>query len=73
VLCVGFLRQACALVVVRLEIHQAESITMTKLCGDKPPAYDSQPTGATEVGVMLARGLVRTLKLSLEAKLWCHG
>ena len=42
---------------------------MTRLSSEKPPAYDSQSNGATEVGVMLIRGLFRTLKLALEAKI----
>ena len=34
-----------------------------------PVRYDSQSNGMTEVGVMLVRGLFRTLKLCLESSI----
>ena len=35
---------------------------------EEPAKYDSQSNGATEIGVKLVRGLFRTLKLCLEAR-----
>ena len=48
------------------------SLKLTKISSEKPPAYDSQSNGAVEVGVMLIRGLFRTLKLFLEHKIQKH-
>ncbi len=39
---------------------------------EESPRYDSQSNGGTEVGVMLIRGLFRTLKLALESKIEKH-
>ena len=36
---------------------------------ETPPAYDSQSNGAVEVGVSLIRGLFRTIRLCLEARI----
>ena len=36
---------------------------------ENPPTYDSQSNGGTEIGVRLVRGLFRTLRLCLEARL----
>ncbi len=36
---------------------------------ESPPAYDSQANGGTEVGIRIVRGLFRTLKLCLEARI----
>ena len=36
---------------------------------ESPAAYDSQSNGGTEVGVRIIRGMFRTLKLCLEARL----
>ena len=49
---------------VRLETKSAENVTK-----ERPPAYESQSNGGTEVGVMLVRGLFRTLKLCFEARI----
>ena len=43
--------------------------TMTTVTLGQPLAYDSQPNGATEVGVILIRRLSRTLKLFIGAKI----
>ncbi len=36
---------------------------------ENPPAYDSQANGGTEVGIRIVRGMFRTLKLCLEARI----
>ena len=36
---------------------------------ESPPAYDSQSNGGIEIGVRIIRGMFRTLKLCLEARL----
>ena len=43
------------------------STSVEKISDEQSPAYDSQSNGGTEVGVMLIRGLFRTLRLGLEA------
>jgi hypothetical protein len=58
--------------VLRVRVARDPSMHLTRLSSEKPPAYDSQSNGATEVGVMLIRGLFRTLKLSMEARLDKH-
>ena len=40
-----------------------------KVSDEQSPAYDSQANGGVEVGVMLIRGLFRTLRLGLEASI----
>ena len=45
---------------------------MTRLSREKFPAYNSQPNGGTEVGVMLVRWLFRTLGLALESEIEKH-
>ena len=40
-----------------------------RVSSETSPKYDSQSNGGTEVGVMLIRGLFRTLKLCLEARI----
>ena len=60
------------MVVVRVKVQQGESLTMPKLSSEKPPAYDSQPNGAAEVGVLLTRRMFRMLELSLEHQIEKH-
>ena len=36
---------------------------------ESPPVYDSQSNGGIEIGVRIIRGMFRTLKLCLEARL----
>ena len=40
-----------------------------QVAAERPARYDSQSNGMTEVGVMLVRGLFRTLKLCLESSI----
>ena len=40
-----------------------------QVAAEHPARYDSQSNGMTEVGVMLVRGLFRTLKLCLESSI----
>ena len=42
---------------------------LQRLSKEEPAPYDSQSNGGTEVGVMLIRGLFRTLKLCLESQI----
>ncbi len=49
---------------VRVRCEDIESITQ-----EHPAKYDSQSNGGVEVGVRLVRGLFRTLKLCVEARL----
>ena len=42
---------------------------MEKVQEESSAAYDSQSNGGVEVGVKLVRGMFRTLKLCLEARL----
>ena len=58
-----------ALVTRVIEIAKIELKDLEKLSREEPAKYDSQSNGATEVGVMLLRGLFRTIKLCLEARL----
>ena len=41
----------------------------SRVSSETSPEYDSQSNGGTEVGVMLIRGLFRTIKLCLEARI----
>ena len=43
--------------------------SLERLSKDAPAKYDSQSNGGVEVGVMLIRGLFRTLKLCLDSHL----
>ena len=49
---------------VRSTHQNGENVTK-----EQPAKYESQSNGGTEVGVMLVRGLFRTLKLCLEARI----
>ena len=42
---------------------------VTNVQEESPVPYDSQSNGAIEVGVRLVRGMYRTLKLCLEARI----
>ena len=53
-----------ALEAVRVRCEGVDTITQ-----EHPAAYDSQSNGGVEVGVRLVRGLFRTLKLCVEARL----
>ena len=48
----------------RIQCHGVESISQ-----EHPSAYESQSNGGVEIGVQLVRGLFRTLKLCLEARI----
>ncbi len=52
-----------------LEVVRVRSSEPKRISREEPAKYDSQSNGATEVGVMLVRGLFRTLKLCLEARI----
>ncbi len=49
---------------LRVEFKNGENVTK-----EDPAKYDSQSNGGIEVGVMLVRGLFRTLKLCLESRI----
>ena len=48
---------------------QEEQTATENVQQEQPAAYDSQSNGGVEVGVRLVRGMFRTLKLCLEARL----
>ena len=52
-----------------LELIRVRVETCRKVSTETPPAYDSQSNGGVEVGVMLIRGMFRTLRLCLEARI----
>ncbi len=52
-----------------LEVARVECKDLDQLAKEDPAAYDSQSSGSTEIGVRLIRGLFRTIKLCLEARL----
>ncbi len=56
-----------ALVTRVLEVVRVKG-ALSKVTREEPAKYDSQSNGGTEVGVRLVRGLFRTLKLCLEAR-----
>jgi hypothetical protein len=58
-----------ALVTRSLELIRVRVEHVTKISSETSPAYDSQSNGGVEVGVMLIRGMFRTLRLCLEARL----
>ena len=58
-----------ALIARSLEVIRVKAGHVDKINTERPPAYDSQSNGAIEVGVMLIRGLFRTLRLCLEARI----
>ena len=52
-----------------IELAKVEVKDLTQITAEQSAAYDSQSNGGTEVGVQLVRGLFRTLRLCLEARL----
>ena len=58
-----------ALVEQVLRAGRVECKDLEQLAKEHPAAYDSQSNGSTEVGIRLVRGLFRTVKLCLEARL----
>ena len=57
-----------AMHLLRVKVSEADpQVTLRRLTKENSAPYDSQSNGGTEVGVMLIRGLFRTLKLCLEA------
>ena len=52
-----------------IELAKVECKSFEHLTKEQPAAYDSQSNGGTEVGVRLVRGLLRTVKLCLEARI----
>ena len=58
-----------ALTARALELIRVRVTKVAKIGSETPPAYDSQSNGAVEVGVMLIRGMFRTIRLCLEARL----
>ena len=61
-----------ALVRQSLEMIKVEVKDIEQISAESPPAYDSQANGGTEVGVRIVRGMLRTLKLCLEARINKH-
>ncbi len=55
--------------IARVKAQNDDEATLKKISKEEPPAHDSQSNGGTEVGVMLIRGIFRTLKLCLEARI----
>jgi hypothetical protein len=58
-----------ALVRRAMELARVECKELDQLAKEDPAAYDSQSNGGTEIGVRMIRGLFRTLKLCLEARI----
>ena len=58
-----------ALTARALELIRVRVDKVKKIGSETPPAYDSQSNGGVEVGVMLIRGMFRTLRLCLEARI----
>ena len=58
-----------ALVTRVIELAKVECTTFEQLTNEQSAAYDSQSNGGTEVGVRLVRGILRTVKLCLEARI----
>ncbi len=52
-----------------VKLLRERSPGMANVQEENTPAYDSQSNGGTEVGVRIVRGLFRTMKLCLEARL----
>ncbi len=52
-----------------VQIIKEKRTAVENIQQEAPPAYDSQSNGGTEIGVRLVRGLFRTLKLCLEARI----
>ena len=49
-------------------MDESVDTSLKRLSKEEPAKYDSQSNGGVEVGVMLIRGLFRTLKLCLESQ-----
>ena len=58
-----------ALVSRVIRIATAKCQNMEQIAREHPARYDSQSNGLIEVGVMLVRGLFRTLKLCIESRI----
>ena len=58
-----------ALVTQSLEAMRVKCETIEQLGKEEPARYESQSNGGTEVGVKLVQGLLRTMKLCLEARI----
>ena len=58
-----------ALVSRVIGIANSKCQNLEQAAKEHPARYDSQSNGLIEVGVMLVRGLFRTLKLCLESKI----
>ena len=58
-----------ALVSRSLELVRVKVEQVTRISSETPPAYDSQSNGSVELGVMLVRGMFRTIRLCLEARI----
>jgi hypothetical protein len=57
-----------AMGLLRVRVSEADpQVALRRLTKERSAPYDSQSNGGTEVGVMLIRGLFRTLKLCLES------
>ena len=61
-----------ALIRASLEMIKVEVKDVEQITSESPPAYDSQANGGTEVGVRIVRGMLRTIKLCLEARIDKH-
>ena len=61
-----------ALIRKTIERVTAKCQTLEQVAKEEPARYESQSNGLTEVGVVVVRGLFRSLKLRLEfwIKLW---
>jgi hypothetical protein len=58
-----------ALVARVIELAKIECKDFVQLTREQSAAYDSQSNGGTEVGIRLVRGLLRTVKLGMEARI----
>ena len=52
-----------------VDVSRADCKDLKSIAKEESAAYDSQSNGSTEVGIRLIRGLFRTTKLCLEARL----
>ena len=52
---------------IKVEVNAVEQVTR-----ESPPTHASQANGGTEVGVRIIRGMLRTIKFCLEARIDKH-
>ena len=50
-------------------VLREKNVSINSIGKEQPPEYDSRSNGATEIGVKLVKGLMRTITLCLESRL----